>query len=59
VIAHTNGQEIRVIDNKGTIEIVINNNVYTSNTDPNTPTTIALKNDLWIDTKTTPNKSKI
>jgi hypothetical protein len=54
-----NSQEVRVIDNKGTKTIVRNNNVYTSATDPNIPTILAIENDVWIDTSTTPNTSYI
>lgn len=54
-----NAQEVRVIDNKGTIETIRNNNVYTSATDPNTSSTIALENDVWIDTSTTPSTISI
>ncbi|WP_147300523.1 autotransporter outer membrane beta-barrel domain-containing protein [Tenacibaculum gallaicum] len=43
-------QEIRVIDNKGTIQKVNNNNVFTSPTDPNNPTVITVENDVWFDT---------
>ncbi|WP_299001304.1 hypothetical protein [uncultured Tenacibaculum sp.] len=40
----TNAQEVRVIDNKGTIQIVRNNTVTTSATAPATP----VENDVWI-----------
>ena len=53
------GQEIRVVDNKGTISTVRNNNVYTMDTNPNIPLTIALENDVWIDTSSSPNVFKI
>lgn len=46
-------QEIRVIDNKGTIQKVNNNNVTTSTTAP----TLPVENDVWFDT--TNNEIKI
>ncbi|WP_417799580.1 hypothetical protein [Tenacibaculum sp.] len=46
-------QEIRVIDNKGTIQKVNNNNVSTSTTAP----TLPVENDVWFDT--TNNEIKI
>uniref|UniRef100_UPI002621C75F hypothetical protein n=1 Tax=uncultured Polaribacter sp. TaxID=174711 RepID=UPI002621C75F len=49
----TNAQEIRVIDNKGTITKIRNNQVTTSATAPTTP----LEGDFWFDTTT--NISKI
>jgi hypothetical protein len=52
-------QEVRVIDNKGTISTVRNNNVYTSSTDPNTTSDKIVENDVWFDTSTTPNSTKI
>jgi hypothetical protein len=58
-IPFANAQEVRVIDNKGTIKTIRNNNVYTSATNPNTASTIALENDLWIDTSTTPSTFKV
>ena len=39
-------QEIRVIDNKGTINTARNNQVTTSDTEPANP----LENDVWFDT---------
>ena len=39
-------QEVRVIDNKGTINTIRNNQVYTSATAPATP----LEGDVWFDT---------
>ena len=39
-------QEVRVIDNKGTKQIVNNNQVTSSNTQPTTP----LESDIWFDT---------
>lgn len=47
-------QEIRVIDNKGTIQFVVNNNV-TSGAEPVAP----LEADVWFDTTVTPNVIKI
>ncbi|MDT0554273.1 hypothetical protein [Urechidicola vernalis] len=44
-------QEVNVIDNKGTIHTVRNNQVTTSNTAPLTP----LMNDVWFDTTNTTN----
>ncbi len=52
-----NAQKVNVVDHKGTLNIVNNNNVYTSASDPNNPTLIALENDVWFDTLT--NKTKI
>ncbi|WP_417785342.1 hypothetical protein [Tenacibaculum sp.] len=48
-----NAQEVRVIDNKGTIQTVNNNTVTTSTTAP----TLPLENDVWFDT--TNNQIKI
>lgn len=48
-----NAQEVRVIDNKGTIQTVNNNTVTTSTTAPALP----LENDVWFDT--TNNQIKI
>lgn len=59
IVTFTNAQEIKVVDSKGTINKIRNNNVYTSETNPNTPSTIALENDLWIDTSTTPSTFKV
>ncbi|MCG7502842.1 hypothetical protein MHM83_13310 [Tenacibaculum sp. Mcav3-52] len=42
----TNAQEVRVVDNKGTIQKVNNNNVTTSTTAPTNP----VENDVWFDT---------
>ena len=55
----THCQKIRVIDNKGTVADVNNNNVYTSPTDPNDPKVISVTNDVWIDNTSTPNTIKI
>lgn len=54
-----NGQEVKVIDNKGTIKTINNNNVFTSPTDPNSPTVITVENDIWFDTSTSPTSIKI
>lgn len=48
-----NAQEVRVIDNKGTIQTVNNNTVITSTNAP----TLPLENDVWFDT--TNNQIKI
>ena len=54
-ISLANAQEVRVIDNKGTIETIRNNNVYTSSTDPVTITTNeVVEGDVWFD-NTDPN----
>jgi hypothetical protein len=52
------GQMVTVIDNKGTIKNVNNNRVFTSATNPNIPTPIAVENDTWFDTSTTPHTVK-
>lgn len=52
-----NAQEVKVIDNKGTIQTVNNNRVFTQNTDPNNPTVITVEGDVWFDT--TKNEIKI
>lgn len=54
-----NAQEVRVIDNKGTIKTIRNNNVYTSATNPNASSTITIENDVWIDTSTAPSTISI
>lgn len=41
-----NAQEVNVVDNKGTIQTVNNNQVTSSNTQPTTP----LQSDIWFDT---------
>ncbi len=51
----TSAQEVDVVDNKGTIVQVNNNNVTTSATAPTGP----VENDIWFDTSTTPNEIKI
>lgn len=48
-------QEVRVIDNKGTIKTVINNNVTYSDIEPTSP----LEGDIWFDRTATPNIVKI
>ncbi|MBT8244062.1 MAG: hypothetical protein HKP48_10830 [Winogradskyella sp.] len=47
-------QEIRVIDNKGTIETINNNSVTTSNTAPTNP----VEGDTWYDTSGTTSVTK-
>jgi hypothetical protein len=54
-----NAQKVRVIDNKGTISEIRNNNVYTSVTDPNTKPNKRVENEVWFDTNTTPNATKM
>ena len=58
VISIANAQEVRVIDNKGTIKIVNNNQVIT---DTALPTTgyVPFKGDVWFDTSFTPTQTKI
>ncbi|CAM1333033.1 hypothetical protein [Tenacibaculum aestuariivivum] len=41
-----NAQEVRIIDNKGTIKTVNNNNVTSGNTEPTAP----VEGDVWFDT---------
>lgn len=48
-------QEIRVIDNKGTLKTAINNSVTSSVTQPSN----SLEGDIWLDTSTTPTIIKI
>ncbi|WP_188373676.1 hypothetical protein [Winogradskyella haliclonae] len=50
----TNAQEVRVIDNKGTIETIRNNSVTTSNTAPTNP----VEGDIWYDTSGTTTVTK-
>jgi len=50
-----NAQEVRIIDNKGSVDIVNNNNVTTGTTAPTNP----VENDIWFDTSITPNEIKI
>lgn len=57
--AKVSAQEVRVIDNKGTIQTVNNNRVFTSATDPNLPTPITVENDIWFDTSSVPSAIKI
>ncbi len=54
-ISNAKAQEIRIIDNKGTINNVRNNNVTVSAIAPIGP----VENDIWFDTSTTPNEIKI
>ena len=53
-ISIANAQEVRVIDNKGTIKIV-NNNQVTTGAEPTNP----LEGDIWFDTSFTPTQTKI
>jgi hypothetical protein len=57
-ISIANAQEVRVIDNKGTINTVNNNQVIT---DTALPTTgyVPFKGDVWFDTSATPAQTKI
>lgn len=55
VVSVSKAQEVRVIDNKGTINIVRNNKVTTSVTAPTDP----LEGDVWFDTNTTPTTANI
>ncbi|WBX72278.1 hypothetical protein [Tenacibaculum retecalamus] len=50
-----NAQEVRAINNKGTIIKVNNNKVTTLNTQPTDP----VENDIWFDTSITPTVTKI
>ena len=54
-ISIANAQEVRVIDNKGTIKIVNNNQVTTATTAPTDP----LEGDIWVPTRGTPTQTKI
>ena len=54
-ISIANAQEVRVIDNKGTIK-TINNNQVTTGTAPADP---ILEGDVWFDTSATPTQTKI
>ena len=56
-IQHTFAQEIRVIDNKGTVEKVNNNIVTSSELAPITPA--PFKGDIWINNISIPNTIKI
>ncbi len=49
-ISVTNAQEVRVIDNKGTLQNIRNNQVTVADTAPTNP----LEGDVWYDTTTTP-----
>ena len=53
-ISIANAQEVRVIDNKGTIK-TINNNQVTTGTAPAVP----LEGDVWFDTNFSPTQTKI
>jgi hypothetical protein len=55
-ISIANAQEVRVIDNKGTIKTVNNNQVITGITAPADP---ILEGDVWFDTSATPTQTKI
>ena len=55
-ISIANAQEVRVIDNKGTIKLVNNNQVTTGITAPADP---ILEGDVWFDTSATPTQTKI
>jgi len=55
-ISIANAQEVRVIDNKGTIKLVNNNQVTTGITAPADP---ILEGDIWVDTSATPNILKV
>ena len=55
VIKKNYAQEVRVIDNKGTIKKVRNNQVTTSATSPASP----LEGDIWFDNSNTPTLIKI
>ena len=54
-ISIANAQEVRVIDNKGTIK-TINNNQVTTGTAPAVP---ILEGDVWFDTNFSPTQTKI
>ena len=54
-ISIANAQEVRVIDNKGTIKTV-NNNQVTTDIAPAVP---ILEGDVWVDTSATPNILKV
>ena len=54
-ISIANAQEVRVIDNKGTIKTV-NNNQVTTDTAPAVP---ILEGDVWFDTNFSPTQTKI
>lgn len=45
-----NAQEVRVIDNKGTIQTVNKNKVYSQDADPTTTAITPVENDVWYDT---------
>lgn len=52
-------QEVRIVDNKGTIQKIRNNNVYTSSTDPRLSSNDIVENDIWLDTSTTPSTTNV
>jgi hypothetical protein len=54
-ISIANAQEVRVIDNKGTIKKINNNQVTTATTAPTDP----LEGDVWFDTNFSPTQTKI
>ena len=54
-ISIANAQEVRVIDNKGTIKMVNNNQVTTDDAQPTDP----LEGDVWVDTSAAPNIIKV
>jgi hypothetical protein len=54
-ISIANAQEVRVIDNKGTIKTVKNNKVTTDTAQP----TNALEGDVWFDTNFSPKQTKV
>ena len=58
-ISIANAQEVRVIDNKGTIK-TINNNQVTTTTGTTLPASyLPFKGDVWFDTSATPAQTKI
>ncbi len=52
---NTNAQEIKIVDNKGTVKTFKNNQTKTSNPAPSNP----IEGDIWFDTSTNPNTLKI
>ncbi|OSY87726.1 hypothetical protein WH52_09865 [Tenacibaculum holothuriorum] len=55
LFSKASAQQVRVIDNKGTIQSVNNNNVTSSNTAPTNP----IEGDVWFDTNSSPTTIKI
>lgn len=56
----TNAQEVRVIDNKGTLQTLRNNQVTTSDTAPTTTNPVAsVEGDVWYDTSGTTAVKKV